>query len=71
MNGVVSPTTDPTDLARAIRAVADGGDDLRRTSRAWYDTALGTRTIRRTVEGILSALPLPSPAPVKTKEDRT
>lgn len=69
VNGVVSPTTRPADLARAIRDVADGGDDLRRSSRAWYDTAVGTRTIRRTVEGILSALPLPSPATVKTKED--
>jgi len=69
VNGVVSPTTRPADLARAIRDVADGGDDLRRSSRAWYDTAVVTRTIRRTVEGILSALSLPSPAPVKTKED--
>lgn len=69
VNGVVSPTTRPDDLARAIRAVIDGGDDLRRTSRAWYDTAVRTRTIRRTVENILSALPLP--IPVKTKEDRT
>ncbi|KQR89139.1 glycosyltransferase family 4 protein [Microbacterium sp. Leaf179] len=69
VNGVVAPSTRPDDLARAIRAVADGGDDLRRTSRAWYDTAVGTRTIRRTVEGILSALPLPAPAAVKTKED--
>lgn len=71
VNGVVSPSTRPADLARAIRNVVDGGDDLRRTARAWYDTAVGTRTIRRTVEGILSALPLSSPAPVKTKEDRT
>nr|WP_154921362.1 glycosyltransferase family 4 protein [Microbacterium testaceum] len=71
VNGVVSPTTRPADLARAIRDAVDGGDDLRRTSRAWYDTAVGTRTIRRTVENILSALPLPIPTPVKTKEDRT
>lgn len=70
VNGVVAPRTSPTDLARAIRAVADGGDDLRRSARAWYDTAVGTRTIRRTVEGILSALQLPTaPAPRNTKED--
>lgn len=69
VNGVVSPSTRPEELARAIRDVIEGGDDLRRTARAWYDTALETRTIRRTVEGILSALPLPTPAPVKTKED--
>lgn len=70
VNGVVAPSTSPTDLARAIRAVADGGDDLRRSARAWYDTAVGTRTIRRTVEGILSALKLPTvPAPRITKEE--
>jgi glycosyltransferase involved in cell wall biosynthesis len=70
VNGVVAPATSPTDLARAIRAIADGGDDLRRSARAWYDTAVGTRTIRRTVEGILSALQLPtSPAPRIMKED--
>jgi len=69
VNGVVSPTTRPADLARAIRDVAAGGDDLRRTSRAWYDTAVGTRTIRRTVDGIRAALALPAPTAVKTKED--
>lgn len=70
VNGIVAPRSSPTDLARAIRAVADGGDDLRRSARAWYDTAVGTRTIRRTVEGILSALQLPtSPAPRIMKED--
>ncbi|MCG7418124.1 glycosyltransferase [Microbacterium sp. ACRRU] len=70
VNGVVAPTTSPADLARAIRVVADGGDDLRRSARAWYDVAVGTRTIRRTVEGILSALKLPTPsAPRTMKED--
>ncbi|MDQ1112997.1 glycosyltransferase involved in cell wall biosynthesis [Microbacterium testaceum] len=69
VNGVVSPTTRPADLARAIRDVAAGGDDLRRTSRAWYDTAVDTRTIRRTVDGIRAALALPAPTAVKTKED--
>jgi len=69
VNGVVSPTTRPTDLARAFRDIADGGETLRRSARAWYDAALTTRTIRRTVEGITAALQLPVPTPVKTKED--
>jgi glycosyltransferase involved in cell wall biosynthesis len=70
VNGVVAPTTSPSDLARAIRAVAAGGDDLRRSARAWYDDAVGTRTIRRTVEGIVSALQLPTgSASRNTKED--
>jgi len=69
VNGVVAPSPSPADLARAIRAVADGGDDLRRTARAWYDTAVRTRTIRRTVEGIASVLALPTRSSVKTKED--
>jgi len=69
VNGVVAPTAGPTDLARSIRDVADGGDDLRRSARAWYDTAVRTRTIRRTVEGIASALALPTRSTVKTKED--
>lgn len=69
VNGVVSPTTRPTDLARAFRDIADGGEGLRHSARAWYDAALTTRTIRRTVEGITAALQLPVPTPVKTKED--
>lgn len=69
VNGVVSPTTRPTDLARAFRDIADGGEGLRHSARAWYDAALTTRTIRRTVEGIAAALQLPVPTPVKTKED--
>ncbi|MGC0368027.1 glycosyltransferase family 4 protein [Microbacterium sp. SLBN-111] len=71
VNGVVAPTISPTDLARAIRAVADGGDDLRRSARAWYDTAVGTRTIRRTVEGIVSALQLPTVSASRTTKEDT
>lgn len=71
VNGVVAPTVSPTDLARAIRAVADGGDDLRRSARAWYDDAVGTRTIRRTVEGIVSALQLPTVSASRTTKEDT
>lgn len=56
VNGYVAASTRPEALARAIVEIADAGDTLRRSARAWYDDALRTRTIRRTVEGILSAL---------------
>ncbi len=69
VNGVVAYSTSAHDLATAIRTVAEGGDDLRRTARAWYDSAIQTRTIRRTVEGILDALESPRPIAGNTKED--
>lgn len=56
VNGFVAPTIAPHDLAQAIIAVARGGDALRARARAWYDDAVRTRTISRTVEGILSVL---------------
>ncbi|MFS0712641.1 glycosyltransferase family 4 protein [Microbacterium sp. 2P01SA-2] len=69
VNGVVADSASAEDLSAAIRAVADGGDELRRTARAWYDSAIETRTIRRTVEGILEALEPPRRIARKTKED--
>ncbi|WP_179223210.1 glycosyltransferase family 4 protein [Microbacterium sp. Yaish 1] len=68
-NGVVADSASADDLAAAIRAVADGGDALRRTARTWYDSAIETRTIRRTVEGILEALEPPRRIARNTKED--
>jgi glycosyltransferase involved in cell wall biosynthesis len=69
VNGVVADSASAEDLSAAIRAVADGGDELRRTARAWYDSAIETRTIRRTVEGILEALEPPRRIARNTKED--
>jgi glycosyltransferase involved in cell wall biosynthesis len=69
VNGFVAASARPDDLARAIVHVADGGDALRRSARAWYDEAVRTRTIRRTVEGILSALDRPPARARKTKAE--
>lgn len=55
-NGVVADTDGADDLARAVQQVAEGGDELRRRARAWFEEATRTRTIDRTVEGILAAL---------------
>ncbi|MDD7930459.1 glycosyltransferase family 4 protein [Microbacterium thalli] len=69
VNGVVADSASAGDLSSAIRAVADGGDELRRNARAWYDSAIENRTIRRTVEGILEALEPPGRIARTTKED--
>jgi glycosyltransferase involved in cell wall biosynthesis len=66
-NGFVSPSIRPEDLASAIVAVAEGADDLRASARAWYDDAVQTRTISRTVEGILSTLDRPAASARTTK----
>jgi glycosyltransferase involved in cell wall biosynthesis len=71
VNGFVAPSADAGDLAEAVRRVAERGDLLRSTARAWYDDAVRTRTIRRTVEGILSALDRPAIPAGKTKAGST
>lgn len=53
VNGFIAPSASPEDLADAIRRVHEGGEDLRRTTRAWYAEAIRTRTIAKTAEGIL------------------
>lgn len=67
VNGYVAASISPGDLAQAIRRVADSGDDLRRSSRDWYDDAVRTRTIRSTVKGIVAALESPPARASKTK----
>ncbi|MFG6476110.1 glycosyltransferase family 4 protein [Microbacterium sp. P06] len=71
VNGIVAPSPDPGDLADAIRAVAEAGDAMRESARSWYDDAVRTRTIRRTVEGIVSALDRPAAPAAKTKAGTT
>jgi glycosyltransferase involved in cell wall biosynthesis len=56
VNGYIAASTSPADLGAVIRRVADGGDALRSSARGWYDDAVRTRTIRRTVDAILAAL---------------
>lgn len=56
VNGFIARSAGAEDLAAAIIAAVRGGDELRRTTRAWYEEAISTRTITKTVEGILHAL---------------
>ncbi|MGB4778655.1 glycosyltransferase family 4 protein [Microbacterium sp.] len=56
VNGFIAPSARPEDLAAAIIDAATRGRDLRRSTRAWYDEAVETRTVERTVDAIRSAL---------------
>lgn len=55
VNGEIAADVAPVSLANAITTVVRGGADLRRRTRAWYDEAVQTRTITRTVDAILAA----------------
>lgn len=55
-NGFIAASADAGDLADAIVRAVQGGDPLRNATRAWYQDAVRTRTVERTVTGILAAL---------------
>lgn len=56
INGFVSSSIGADDLADALVRVHDAGAALRRSTRSWYDDAVQTRTVARTVDAILTAL---------------
>lgn len=56
VNGFVAASESPADLGTAIAGAVSAGTALRRTTRAWYEEALRTRTVERTVDGILAAV---------------
>lgn len=62
INGFVSPSTDPVDVAEAIVRVAEEGSTMRSRTRAWYEDALRTRTVERTVDAILDCIDAPDPS---------
>lgn len=55
VNGAVAESADADSLGGAIAEVIAAGDDLRARTREWYSQAIRTRTIGRTVDGILAA----------------
>ncbi|EXJ51340.1 glycosyltransferase family 4 protein [Microbacterium sp. MRS-1] len=55
-NGIVADSTDPADLGDAIVRAVSAGPKLRESTRAWYDTAIQTRTVEKTVDAILDAV---------------
>jgi glycosyltransferase involved in cell wall biosynthesis len=57
-NGFVAASDRPTDLADAIIRVLNDGDGLRSRTRSWYEEAVRTRTVERTVDQMLHAIEL-------------
>lgn len=66
VNGFVAPSASAADLGDAIVRAIRGGAQLRRTSRSWYESAVKTRTVGRTVENLLAVLELIPRAPAGT-----
>lgn len=60
LNGAIAASTAPDALGQAIVDAVTGGLPLRESTRAWYDDAVRTRTIRHTVDRILDVLEHPS-----------
>jgi len=71
VNGFVAASVSPEDLSAAIVAAVTGGAALRTRTRAWYDDAVRTRTIKQTVKRILAVLDgKPPSADGDTTDDR-
>lgn len=56
VNGFIAASTRDTDLGDAIVRAVDGGEALRESTRDWYDKAVRTRTIARTIDAILECI---------------
>lgn len=56
VNGFVAASANPDDLASAIVSAVEGGEELRARTRAWYEDAVRTRTMKQTVKRILAVL---------------
>ncbi len=59
VNGHIASSASPEHLGSAIVDSVLGGDGLRSSTSAWYQQAVTTRTIHRTVEAILAAIDAP------------
>lgn len=56
VNGFVAPTDDDVALGEAIAQAVEGGPGLRSSTRAWYEDAVKTKSIAKTVDAILDAI---------------
>jgi glycosyltransferase involved in cell wall biosynthesis len=59
VNGYIAVSAEPAILGEAIVRAVRQGDELRRTTRAWYEKAVEDRTIARTIDAILASIPRP------------
>lgn len=53
VNGFVAPSTAPQVLGQALLEAVTAGNELRRTTRAWFERAATERTAERAAHGIL------------------
>jgi glycosyltransferase involved in cell wall biosynthesis len=53
VNGVISPSASPEDLAAAILRVNDGGEQLRRSTAAWFTANAARLSLERSLESVV------------------
>lgn len=56
VNGFVAGSPDVGALSRAVASALDGGAELRRSTRTWFDDVARLGTVRASARGILAAL---------------
>lgn len=71
VNGYIAGSAAPADLAAGVLAAVEGGDGLRASTRSWYEEAVRTRTVERTVAQLLSTLGLAPQPEQPGAEDRS
>lgn len=63
VNGIVAASASASEVGAAIVQAVQAGSRMRRSARSWYDAAVRTRTVERTVDGILAELGIAPPTP--------
>ena len=56
VNGFVAESVAPSDVGEAIVQVVRGGGQLRASTRVWFDDAIRSKTIVKTIDGVLAAV---------------
>lgn len=70
VNGYIAASTSAQHMGTALVDAIQGGPHLRRTTRSWYEDAIKTKTIARTVDAIVESALRPPPRTTDSSHTR-